>query len=123
MPRIAATLTLAAGMKDASFLLTDSDPDCVYGDPRRIARATRAGHAGRQSGRRRFVDPTTNERDYGAAELEFMRAIEEYKHRSGRKFPTWSEVLEVLQSLGYEKATGHRAMPGVGSATFENVTP
>jgi hypothetical protein len=29
--------------------------------------------------------------------------MHEYKHSSGRMFPTWSEVLEVLRSLGYEK--------------------
>ena len=32
-----------------------------------------------------------------------MNAIEEYKRASGRMFPTCSEVLEVLQKLGYEK--------------------
>jgi len=32
-----------------------------------------------------------------------MMAMNEYKHQSGRMFPTWSEVLEVLRSLGYEK--------------------
>jgi hypothetical protein len=37
--------------------------------------------------------------------MEFMMAMNEYKHSSGRMFPTWSEVLEVLRSLGYEKAT------------------
>jgi hypothetical protein len=55
------------------------------------------------SGRRRFVDPTTCERDYSSCELEFMRAMQDYKQKSGRMFPTWSEVLEVLRSLGYEK--------------------
>ena len=53
--------------------------------------------------RRRQIDPTTCERDYSAAEIEFMRAMDEYKRRSGRQFPTWSEVLEVLYSLGYRK--------------------
>jgi hypothetical protein len=57
------------------------------------------------SGRRRFVDPTTCERDYSKAELEFMLAMNEYKKKSGRMFPTWSEVLEVLRGLGYEKPT------------------
>ena len=33
----------------------------------------------------------------------FMQAMQAYKQRSGRMFPTWSEVLEVLQSLGYQK--------------------
>jgi hypothetical protein len=65
--------------------------------------ATRAANARQKSGRRRFVDPTTSERDYSKAEMEFMLAMNEYKHRSGRMFPTWSEVLEVLRNLGYEK--------------------
>jgi hypothetical protein len=53
--------------------------------------------------RRRQIDPTTCERDYSEEEVEFMRAMDEYKRRSGRQFPTWSEVLEVLRSLGYRK--------------------
>jgi hypothetical protein len=65
--------------------------------------ATRAANARQKSGRRRYVDPTTSERDYSKAEMEFMMAMNEYKHQSGRMFPTWSEVLEVLRSLGYEK--------------------
>jgi hypothetical protein len=65
--------------------------------------ATRAANARQQSGRRRFVDPTTSEREYSAAEMEFMMAMNEYKRRSGRMFPTWSEVLEVLRDLGYVK--------------------
>jgi len=53
--------------------------------------------------RRRQIDPTTCERDYSGEEVEFMRAIDDYKRRSGRQFPTWSEVLEVLRDLGYRK--------------------
>jgi hypothetical protein len=53
--------------------------------------------------RRRQIDPTTCERDYSDEEIEFMRAMDEYKRRSGRQFPTWSEVLEVLRSIGYRK--------------------
>ena len=66
-------------------------------------RATRAARARAASGRRRHVDPTTCERDYSEAELEFLRAIQEYKQESGRLFPTWSEVLEVARDLGYRK--------------------
>ena len=36
-------------------------------------------------------------------EIEFMTAMDDYKRRSGRQFPTWSEVLEVMRSLGYRK--------------------
>jgi hypothetical protein len=55
--------------------------------------------------RRRQIDPTTCERDYTADEIEFMRAMDDYKRRSGRQFPTWSEVLEVVRSLGYQRET------------------
>lgn len=53
--------------------------------------------------RRRQIDPTTCERDYSDNEIEFMRAMDEYKRRAGRQFPTWSEVLEVIHALGYRK--------------------
>ncbi|MCH1495738.1 MAG: hypothetical protein L7U72_10935 [Rubripirellula sp.] len=51
--------------------------------------------------RRRHIDPTTCERDYSGDEIEFMRAMDDYKRASGRMFPTCSEVLEVIRSLGY----------------------
>lgn len=53
--------------------------------------------------RRRQIDPTTCERDYSQEEVEFMSAMDDYKRRSGRQFPTWSEVLEVLRSMGYRQ--------------------
>ncbi len=77
-------------------------------DAKATEQAERAAAARNASKRRRFVDPTTCEREYNAAELEFMLAMNEYKQKSGRLFPTWSEVLEVLLSLGYEKPGGLR---------------
>ena len=53
--------------------------------------------------RRRQIDPTTCERDYSADEVEFMNAMNRYRRRTGRNFPTWSEVLEVVRSLGYHR--------------------
>ncbi len=53
--------------------------------------------------RRRMIDPTTCERDYSLDEVEFMKAMDDYKRKAGRMFPTWSEVLEVVRSLGYTK--------------------
>jgi hypothetical protein len=53
--------------------------------------------------RRRQIDPTTCERDYSVDEVEFMNAMDDYKRKSGRMFPTCSEVLEVIRSLGYVK--------------------
>jgi hypothetical protein len=65
--------------------------------------ARRGAIARNQSGRRRFVDPATCERQYSEPEMEFLNAIQEYKRTSGRMFPTWSEVLEVVHALGYVK--------------------
>ena len=36
--------------------------------------------------------------------LEFITAIDEYKRAHQRPFPTWSEVLDIVKSLGYDKA-------------------
>jgi hypothetical protein len=63
--------------------------------------------------RRRQIDPTTCERDYTDQEVEFMNALDDYKRKSGRMFPTCSEVLEVIQSLGYAKVS-----PAGGYATI-----
>ena len=79
------------------------DQSSAWTNRRATEQATRAANARQLSGRRRFVDPTTSEREYSEAEMEFMMAMNEYKQRSGRMFPTWSEVLEVLRGLGYEK--------------------
>ncbi|MFO0901495.1 MAG: hypothetical protein U0939_00765 [Pirellulales bacterium] len=57
--------------------------------------------ARRKVARRRQIDPTTCERDYSSDELEFMQALDAYKRSSGRMFPTCSEILEVIRSLGY----------------------
>ena len=53
--------------------------------------------------RRRQIDPTTCERDYSQDEIEFMQALDEYKRRNGRMFPTCSEILEVVRGLNYVK--------------------
>jgi hypothetical protein len=53
--------------------------------------------------RRRQIDPTTCERDYSGDEVEFMRAMDEYKRKNGRMFPTCSEILEVIRDLGYSR--------------------
>lgn len=37
--------------------------------------------------------------------VEFIQAIDKYKRLQQRPFPSWSEVLEVLKSLGYSKAS------------------
>ena len=67
----------------------------------------------RQVERRRLIDPTTCERDYSGDEIEFMKAMDDYKRKSGRMFPTWSEVLEVVRSLGYTKPEHRDSTNGI----------
>ena len=35
--------------------------------------------------------------------LEFIQAIDDYKRNEGRPFPTWSEILDIVKELGYER--------------------
>jgi hypothetical protein len=65
--------------------------------------------------RRRQIDPTTCERDYNNDEIEFMKAMDQYKRENRRPFPTWSEVLEVLRAMGYRKVEAPTQMPGLSS--------
>ena len=79
-----------------------------------VAVERRSGKDRRQLGeRRRQVDPTTCERDYNDEEITFMKAMDLYKRANRRPFPTWSEVLEVLRSLGYRLTEAPTALPGL----------
>jgi hypothetical protein len=80
-----------------------------------VAVERRSGKERRQQvgERRRQVDPTTCEKDYSDEEIVFMKAMDQYKRANRRPFPTWSEVLEVLRSLGYRKVEAATALPGV----------
>lgn len=33
--------------------------------------------------------------------LEFLKAMDRYKRKTGKTFPSWSEVLDVLRGLGW----------------------
>jgi hypothetical protein len=72
--------------------------------PRQFDRPATTERTAVRNARRRMIDPTTCDREYGPEELEFMQALDRYKRTSGRMFPTCSEVLEVLRSLGYQRA-------------------
>ena len=71
--------------------------------PEFLAEERRVGERRVKVERRRQIDPTTCERDYTGDEVEFMKAMDLYKRKSGRMFPTWSEVLEVVRDLGYHR--------------------
>jgi hypothetical protein len=105
----------------AEVLVTDRRGNDRRGNERRhrnipVALERRTGQERRHQGeRRRQVDPTTCERDYTDDEIIFMKAMDQYKRDNRRPFPTWSEVLEVLYSLGYRKVADATCLPGLGS--------
>jgi hypothetical protein len=108
---------------DETMTLTDSAglDDQLGSDRRLVSRAVRAAKARNLSARRRMIDPTTCERNYSASELEFMTAMQKYKQDSGRMFPTWSEVLEVVQAIGYKKPAVCQAPEIRSPQTYEEV--
>jgi hypothetical protein len=85
-----------------------SQPDRRVEDRRKqdaiVAVERRQGERRAKVQRRRQIDPTTCEREYSPEEIEFMHALDAYKHKSGRMFPTCSEILEVIRELGYIRA-------------------
>lgn len=54
----------------------------------------------------RAVERRINEYPMSDDELEFIRAIADYKERYSKPFPTWSEILHILRGLGYRKTDG-----------------
>ncbi|MHC4470224.1 MAG: hypothetical protein ACYS99_04605 [Planctomycetota bacterium] len=83
------------------------------GGERRAGYDRRAGKERRRSeGRRasdhdisehRKVERRINEYPMTDEELEFIKAVNDYKQRYNKPFPTWSEILHILKSIGYSK--------------------
>lgn len=64
----------------------------------------RAKHPGAREHRPATVGATAcNEYIYSHDEFEFLKAMMEFKSRTGKQFPTLTEVFHVLLSLGYRK--------------------
>ncbi len=58
----------------------------------------------RGPGRRRSDDrKSAEEGNMTDEQFEFLMAIDEYKRKNDRPFPTWTEVLEVIKAIGYRK--------------------
>ncbi len=79
---------------------------------RRAGKDRRAGGPDRRSGLDRRRGPGRRRTDYrrdaeeghmNEEQLEFLKAIEEYKRVNARPFPTWTEVLDIVLYLGYRK--------------------
>ncbi|MBU0718276.1 MAG: hypothetical protein KJ749_08515 [Planctomycetes bacterium] len=78
---------------------------------RRAAVDRRSGMDRRRGpGRRRGeVRRAAEEGEISGELLEFIMAIDEYKRINERPFPTWSEVFEIVQYLGYRRVAEQAA--------------
>jgi hypothetical protein len=66
---------------------------------RRLGLDRRRGPGKRRSDERKSAE----EGQMSDEQFEFLMAIDEYKRKNTRPFPTWTEVLEVIKALGYRK--------------------
>jgi hypothetical protein len=73
---------------------------------RRQAACYRSKHPGAKEYRpaeAKFGATSCNEYIYSPDELEFLKAMMDHKARTGKQFPTLTEIFHVLLSLGYRK--------------------
>jgi len=58
----------------------------------------------RGPGRRRSNDrKSAEEGQLTDEQFEFLMAIDEYKKKNAKPFPSWTEVFEVMKAMGYRK--------------------
>jgi len=58
----------------------------------------------RGPGKRRSDDrKSAEEGEMSDEQFEFLMAVDEYKRKNVRPFPTWTEVLELIKALGYRR--------------------
>jgi hypothetical protein len=73
------------------------------GDRRQVV-DRRMGLPGRRAEDRKEFERRIEEGELTLEEIEFVRAVDKYKRKFNRPFPTWSEVLAIVKDLGYVKA-------------------
>ncbi len=65
----------------------------------------------RGPGKRRGDDrKSAEEGEMSQEQFEFLMAIDEYKRKNARPFPTWTEVLEVIKAIGYRKVANPQSL-------------
>ena len=61
------------------------------------------GIAGRRAEDRKAFEERIENGELTLEEVEFIRAVDRYKRKYERPFPTYSEILLVVKQLGYTK--------------------
>ena len=77
---------------------------------RRLGLDRRRGRGRRRSDERKSAE----EGQMSGEQFEFLMAIEEYKRKNARPFPTWTEVLEVIKALGYRRVAEPQSLAQFG---------
>jgi hypothetical protein len=77
----------------------------IGGDRRRSVVDRRLGLDRRRGPGRRLADErkAAEEGQMSDEQFEFIMAVDEYKRKNARPFPTWTEVLEIVKAMGYRK--------------------
>lgn len=73
---------------------------------RRLGFDRRRGPGVRRSEERRAAE----EGEMNDEQFDFLMAIDQYKRQNQRPFPTWTEVLEVIKTLGYRKVAEAKSL-------------
>jgi hypothetical protein len=79
---------------------------------RRLGLDRRRGPGKRRTDDRRNAE----EGEMSDEQFEFLMAIDEYKKKNSRPFPTWTEVLEVIKALGYRKVAAPQSLNSSANA-------
>lgn len=56
-------------------------------------------------------------------QFDFLMAIDEYKRKNTRPFPTWTEVLDVIKALGYRKVAEPQSLGKTRKESRETKVP
>ena len=78
-------------------------PERRKGDRRTHADRRLGGISGRREEDRKAFEERIEKGELTLEEVEFIRAIDRYKRKHSRPFPTWSEILLIVKELGYTK--------------------
>jgi hypothetical protein len=83
----------------------EQTPERRKDDDRRNVVDRRLGLDRRRGPGRRLADDrkAAEEGQMSDEQFDFLMAIDEYKRKNSRPFPTWTEVLDVIKALGYRK--------------------
>ncbi|UCF42740.1 MAG: hypothetical protein JSV99_09130 [Planctomycetota bacterium] len=73
---------------------------------RRLGLDRRRGPGRRRSDERKSAE----EGEMSSEQFEFLMAVDEYKRKNARPFPTWTEVLEVIKALGYRRVAEPKSL-------------